>query len=73
MSSICVQFLSTLVGVIYFRQDYDQSGAVSIAGAIFWVTMNLTFSNYTSTLSVRETDSFVYEFHLFRQKRVTFF
>lgn len=51
--SFSSKFLSILVGVIYFRQDYDQAGVASLVGAIYWMVLHLTFSNYTSVLSVR--------------------
>ncbi len=62
-----MQFLSTLVGLIYFREDYDQAGAASIAGGIFWMVMNNTFSNYTSMLSVRGENNSIRDRSNFRE------
>lgn len=41
-----------MVGVVYWRQEYDQAGALSLSGAIFWVVMNQSFSAYASMLNV---------------------
>ena len=46
------KFLAILVGVIYSRPDYDQAGVMSISGAIFWMTLNMIYSNYTPILLV---------------------
>nr|AHK05665.1 ATP-binding cassette transporter sub-family G 75152 [Tigriopus japonicus] len=44
--------LALIVGAIFFGQENNQEGVISINGALFWVTMNQTFSNYSSVLNV---------------------
>lgn len=37
---------------MYFGQEYDQAGVISISGALFWVTLNQAFLQYSAVLSV---------------------
>lgn len=49
-----MQFLSLLVGVLFFGQTTDQAGIQNISGALFWVCLNQAFLNYSGVLTVSD-------------------
>jgi hypothetical protein len=71
LSHLHHQFLALLVGTIYFGQEYDQAGVISMSGALFWATTNQAFLNYSAVLSVRflQFDMLI-AFCMFRSVRV---
>jgi len=47
-----VQFISLLIGFVYFDQTYDQKGVQNINGCMFLMQVQMTFGNLFAVLNV---------------------